>query len=192
MYSLKLITAAASTTPAISLEEAKAHLNITANEYDDEVERKVASATRWCERNVSGHMQHMVATWEWIANDFPCSAFTLPLPPLHSVVSVKYRSSTGSTHQAFASTNYITETPTDAPGWIELKPDETWPSVYAVENAVKIQFKAGSTSSTGVSATAKEATKMVLDELWNQGHVRDEVKESVFSFLGCDEYGAYS
>ena len=192
MHKLKLITAAPSTNLAISLDEATDHLHVTTDEYDAEIKNKIRSATRWCEQNVSGHVQHMVATWEWVNDTFPSRRIDLPLPPLHSIVSVKYRSSTGSTHQAFSSTNYNTETPTGARGWVELKPDESWPNTYPVSNAVKIQFKAGTTSSTGVSHTAQEAIKMTLTQLWFGDFVSDEAKDCIQSFVNCDEYGSYS
>lgn len=193
---LTLVTA--STGQPVSLEEAKDHLRVTDTNSDADIARKLRASTDFCQRSIGGHKQFMEATYDLVMEDFPPrdGKLELPLPPLRSITSVTYITSTGGT-TTMPSTDFITVTPTDEPGFIEPAFSATWPSPREQANAVTVRFVAGYDTEQGVPDTIKQAIMLMLGHFYVNreavvtGTIATEVDLAVKQLLGANEYGNY-
>ncbi len=136
---LRLITAP--TVEPISLTEAKAHLRVNHSDDDTIIGALITAATSFVD-GPSGFLgRALVAqTWELVIDEFPTSEIQIPLPPLQSVVSVKYDDTAG-IEQTLASTDYYVDDASE-PGWI-VPISTGWPSTIDAINAVRVRFIAG-------------------------------------------------
>lgn len=157
-----LYTAASSR--AVSVAEAKRHLNVSSTFDDTLIGELVDAATDLLEKRCSRAFvwQTRKCTMEGFSDSryvhdreiFP------PVSPLASVTSISYVSATGTT-TTMPSTDYIASTH-DRPGRISEAYDATWPATYGVANDVTLTYVAGhSSSSTGVGYSVKQAIKML-------------------------------
>jgi uncharacterized phiE125 gp8 family phage protein len=133
---LKLITAPA--VNPISLVEAKAHLRVDHSQEDTLIELFVKAATQNAEAFLGRAL--VTQTWELVLDSFPTEEVKIPLPPLQSVVSIKYDDSAGD-EQTLATDQYVVDTASE-PGWV-VPLTAGWPSTIDAINAVRIQFVAG-------------------------------------------------
>ena len=186
----------AATTP-VTLAEAKRHLRVTTDDDDQLVRDYLRAATEYCEDQVPGARSFSQCTWDWKIHAFPDDIFEIPRPPLQSVTHIKYyatASSTGLT--TLSSTAYIVNTPTSAPGSVELHPnDGAWPTVADRADAIHIRFVSGYSN---VPEQAKQAIKMIVGHYYNNreavltGTVSKEIEHGVRALLGSIGYGDYS
>lgn len=196
---LKTVTAA--TTTPVSLQEAKDHLYVTADTWNDDITRKLREAVDFCQRRIPGNRQIMSATYDAVLPEFPChdQSIRLPVPPLQRIAYVKYYDSSGvlktwgTTNGTTASTGYYTTvTPTHEPGTIEPAYGKVWPSTRARQDAVTIRFVAGYTSGSAVPGTLKAAVKLKLEHLFDPGRVDEQVMtRTINDLLALNSYGAY-
>lgn len=204
MNYLRTITAA--TTTPVSLQEAKDHLYLTANDRDDDIARKLREAVDWCERRITGGFQFMTAVYEIGLDEFPDGQndddcrLELPVPPLQKVNFVKYRAPATGTLTTFGTTNgstgstgyYYTVKPTNAPGFIAPAYGQSWPATRAQPEAVTVRFTAGYSAQSSVPASIKAAVKLKLEELFDPERGEPErVERAIKSLLLANEYGAY-
>lgn len=118
----------------------------------------IAAAREYCE-NYTGRAL-ATQTIEAYLDDFPCrSEIELPMPPLQSVTSVKYKDSAGTETTMTAITAYIIDTDSDV-GRIVLPYGLTWPSFtpYTV-NPIKIRYVTGYTD---VPKSIKQAMLLLI------------------------------
>lgn len=201
---MKLTVVTATTGTPVSLDEAKAHLYVTTNDKDADINRKVKAATRFCQGRIAGHRQFMKATYDGVMPGFPHDQrITFPLPPLQSITSIKYFNSTGgevsstSATSTFSSTDWNTVTPTEAPGFIEPVFGKVWPVTQPRIDAVTTRFVAGSTSVVDVPENIKAAVLLVVGHLWRNreavvtGVNATELQMSVDDLLNVSDYGFY-
>jgi hypothetical protein len=215
----KLITLP--TTTPVSLQEAKDHLYLTSDSYNDELARKLDEAVDFCQRRITGRRQFSSATYDMIIPAFPYYGFAgyygvtaygvngingttddrveLPYPPLVNVSSIRYYNSTGglayygSSHGSTASsTAWIQVIPGERPGYVIPAFGKVWPVTRVRPDAVTIRFVAGSTTPATVPASIKAAVKLKLEHLWDPERI-DEVRQSaaIDSLLACNDYGHY-
>jgi len=110
------------------------------DDEDSQITRYITIARRFCERLLN--RAFITQTWDLYARDFPAEdEMVLPLPPLQSVTSVKYKDSAG-VLQTWAASNYIVDTVRE-PGRISLKSLVSWPTVYDEIQAVQVRFVCG-------------------------------------------------
>lgn len=187
-----------STELPVSIPEAKAHLRLVDDDELDVLAGKLRAASQFCERQISGHRSFVKAKYEGILSEFPTNngRVEFPLPPLFQI-------STGSTEgvgyynssnvwTALSSTVYDSVIPEEAPGWIEPKQNESWPSVYDRPDAVKIRFEAGWKNADAVPAVIKEAVLLKTEHLWDPERVKaDEIDKAVSALLTTMDYGHY-
>jgi uncharacterized phiE125 gp8 family phage protein len=91
----------------------------------------------------------LTQTWDLVLDSFlrpgarcpSWNAIEIPLPPLQSVVSVKYLS-TANVLTTLAPTEYVVDLDS-TPGRVMPAYGKTWPSTLDFPNAVRIQFVAG-------------------------------------------------
>jgi uncharacterized phiE125 gp8 family phage protein len=118
----------------------------------------------------------LTQTWDLVLDTWPGETWIeLPLPPLQSVTSVKYRD-TGGTLQAWAATNYVVEAPAGSraqPGRVSLAYAVTWPSLYGQAGDVTVRFVCGyGAAASSVPAILKRA--MLVDAGAHYAH-REEI-----------------
>jgi len=151
MKSLALITAP--TTEPLSLDEAKAHLRVTADTEDELIDALITAVRQhidgrdgWLGRSL------ITQTWEVRLDRFPTGwesiepwprnvAIRVPLPPLQSVTSVKYLDSAGA-EQTLNSATYVVHV-VEEPGLIVPAYGQTWPTARDEPGAVRVRFVAG-------------------------------------------------
>lgn len=134
---LKLITPPASYP--VSLEEAKAHLNVNVDDHDSQIEIYRKAATEDAE-NFTGRA-FIDQTWDYYLDAFPTGEIKIPKPPMIGVLGVFYLDSAGA-EQQFAESGYIVDATSEL-ARITLVYGGTWPTAQAVANAVRIRFRAG-------------------------------------------------
>jgi uncharacterized phiE125 gp8 family phage protein len=131
----------------LTLAEAKRQVRRTDLTDDDElldltlipaVRERAEQATR---------RQLITATWDLKGDRFPCGdeAIVLPVPPLLSVVFVKYVDTAGAL-QTWSSSNYVVDAPAGARaarGRLTLAYGALWPVTRDQANAVTIRFTCG-------------------------------------------------
>lgn len=133
---IKLITPPAA--EPVTLAEAKAHCRVDHSADDARISAYIAAARQDCERWTG--RAFVTQTWELVIDEFPEDEIQIPLPPLQSVVSVKYDDGNG-TEQTIASTEYVVDDVSE-PGWV-VPAIGGWPSTFDGINAVRVQFVAG-------------------------------------------------
>lgn len=154
--SIRQITAG--TSEPVELAELRKHLH--ASTEDDDLVVDLQEAARdyvetWTRRALRAN-----TTWRLTLDDWPeGGVIELARSPVNSSTSVvvTYYPSTGGS-QTWASTNYVVDTEAE-PARVVLKRDNEFPTTtLRSANGVRVQFKAGSTTTP---ARAKHAIKML-------------------------------
>lgn len=103
------------------------------------------SAAREYGEDYTGHA-FAPQTWELMLDDFPEEDYiTIPLTPLTSLTSIKYKNSAGSETTATVTTDYLVDAD-NQPGKVFLPYGETWPDFTPYPyDAVRIRFVCGYT-----------------------------------------------
>jgi uncharacterized phiE125 gp8 family phage protein len=159
MRGLTLITAP--THEPISLDEAKAHLRKTESDEDESIRSLVKVARSYIEKRMG--RQLVTATWELSLPEW-CTRIELPLPPLQSVVSVKYFDGAGD-EQTLDSSVYEINT-TAEPGILRLAYGQIWPPLRCHEDVVKIRYRSGYGDASSVPEDIKAAIKLYVGHLY--------------------------
>lgn len=131
-------TASAANLP-ITLDEAKAHCRVTFADDDDLITALIKAATHELETRTQ--RTFCETTYIEILDSFPSAGIRLSLPPLLSVQSIVYFSTTGA-QLTLSANDYLVDTHNE-PGWIYPSVDKAWPETQDRINAVSITYKAG-------------------------------------------------
>lgn len=164
----------------ISLAEAKAHLRVDHTDDDVYISSLIAAARSYIDGDI-GFLQRALIwqTWDLIIDAFPTAALPtgtwwagsdavadtttairIPLPPLQSIVHVKYFDTTG-TETTMLSDDYVVDTASE-PGWL-LPSTAGWPATQEAINAVEIRFQAGyGPAATDVPDNIRHAVKLFV------------------------------
>lgn len=196
MPHLELVTA--TTGAPITTADAKAHLNIADDASHDTYisDTLVPTAVDYCERNISGGRQFMEATYDYVLPGFP-DRIELPKPPLKSVTSITYITSTGGS-ATVDTTNYSTQVPQHTPGFIDPVFAFEWPTARDQADAVTVRFVAGYDTPALVPPSIKHAIRLLVGHWFENreavvtGVIPNEMKIAVNSLLNGNEYGHYS
>lgn len=155
----------APTTQAVTLEDVRAHLNVSSTADDVLIKSYVIAATNLLENKTSRCFVRQTRVLK--ADTFDDSRYVMgrriypPRSPISSVTSLAYLTSTGGS-QTMPSSDYVVSTG-DQPGYVAEAYNATWPTVYAQPNSVTLTYVAGHTSSsTGVPEHIKQAIRMVV------------------------------
>lgn len=132
-------------TEPLTLTEAKLHLRLTADVIsgdtleDTLVANLIAAAREYCEKYCGRGLA--TQTVEAYLDSFPNGAIELPMPPLQSVTSIKYKDHTGIEKTLVADLDYLVDTNSL---YGRVVPVSSWPSFtpYAV-NPITITYTAG-------------------------------------------------
>ncbi len=148
----------------LSLDEAKAHLRVTATDEDDLIWSLIIAAREYAENFT--HRALMARTWEWRVDDFGCWQLQVPLAPLQSVSSIVYVDGQGDT-QTLATTEYQVDAASTPPR-IQPAYGKTWPQTRPQLNAVTVEFVAGYGGAGDVPQQIKQALLLIIAELYER------------------------
>lgn len=159
---LKLITAPAAL--AVSLADVKSQLRIDGAAHDATLTAYIDAATRVAEHETG--RRFITQTWEAVFDAFPCgAAVELGLPPVQSIVSVKYLDAAG-TEQTLSGAAYVLDAD-QLPGYVLPAADADWPSTADSVNAVRVRFLVGyGADATAVPANARVWITLAVAQLF--------------------------
>ncbi len=137
---MSLVIVTKPTAIALTLAEAKDHLEVPTADTDDDtlITRIIQSVTEMAQTRTN--RQLMPATYRYRIARFS-RIIRLPLPPLIGVDSVKYYDDDGN-EQTVDAASYRVDTDSE-PGRIELLPGYCWPTPRTTEKPIAIQFQCG-------------------------------------------------
>lgn len=163
---LRLITAP--TVEPVALADAQEHLRAAIGGTDAMLIEAYLQAAR---EAVENHTRRalMPQTWELRLPEFPVGAITLPLPPVLSVVSVRYTSAAGADTLLDPAAYQIEAPagPTAQPALLWPAVGTTWPGTRLDDRAaVRVRFQAGYANAGAVPAALRAAILLVLGELY--------------------------
>ena len=126
----------------ITLAEARDHLRLDADNtaLDAQIAIWITAAREACEHEI--HRALITQTWELVLDEFPCGALRLTLPPLQSILSVKYLDPAG-TETTLAPSEYSMDKDTEPGFVVPSLAAGAWPSTQGTINAVRVQFRVG-------------------------------------------------
>lgn len=157
--SLTLVTAPVA--EPLSTSEAKSHLRVDASTDDTLIGTLIVAARQHVEAFTRRVL--ITQTWDIVRNSFPPQSFIdLPLPPLQSVTSVKYKDQDGD-ESTMSSSDYIVDTAVE-PGRIVLAWGASWPGVTLYPaSPITVRFVAGyGDDADDVPQLVKQAMLMLI------------------------------
>lgn len=195
------VQSTASTTLALTLQEAKAQLNVSSTNDDAKITAYIKAATKTLEDRASRCFVTQTRTLKMHGFDDPRYVYDRcirpPRSPLKSVSSITYVDTNGTT-TTLPSSDYTVSTG-DMPGLIGEAYNATWPATRKQYNSVTVTYVAGhSTVTTGVPANCKEAVGMVAGHWYRNreavltGTISKEIEWGVDHLLGpemVEHYG---
>jgi uncharacterized phiE125 gp8 family phage protein len=148
---MRLITPPA--TLAVSVAEAKEHLEVEHDLHDLKIERFIRRATAHLD-GWQGVLRRALEPqeWEFALDEFPDGAIALPLGPVASVTSVIYADPAGA-EQTVDPGAYVLDPYSSggAEGWVV--PVDGWPAAMKTVLAVRVRYVAG----TGTPPAVQQA-----------------------------------
>ena len=163
---LTLITAPS--VEPVTLAEAKLQCKVDADlTADDALISALISAVReQAEHEIGGAL--ITQTWERTLDAFPAAggALELGMPPVQSLVSVKYLDAAG-TEQTLVNTAYTLDA-VAGPGWVLPAAGTDWPAAGDYANAVRVRFVAGYGLAAAVPAAVKAWMLLHIAEWYAQ------------------------
>ena len=165
---LRLITDC--TGELVTLDEVKAHLRLsTVGSDEDALLNTYIKAARKQAENITKRSL-LRQTWKVTMDDFPDSTAALYIPrsPISSTaadVVITYLDQTSGDSTTLAATAYTVDAES-IPARIFPSASNSWPSVFAVRNAISIQYEAGTSSISAVDENVKTWIKLQVGSLY--------------------------
>jgi len=153
------------TVEPLTLAEARDQLRIDGEDEDTLLAGLIQAAREWAEAFTRRAL--ITQTWELVLNTWPTGdRFSLPLPPLQSVTSIKYTDIDGD-EATFSSASYIADTD-HTPGRIVLKNGYSWPAVTLREvSGIRVRFVAGyGAAAADTPQVIRQAMLLVVGHLY--------------------------
>ena len=176
---LKTITAVS--TEPVTLSEVKAHLRVDSILDDTLITSLITVAREYIENFTKRALA--TQTLELILDSFPNAEYIdLPLSPLQSVTSVKYKDSSGN-ETTLGSSGYIVNTDF-LPGKIILAYGCSWPTFTPYPTgAIRIKYVAGHETNNPVPISIKQAMLLLIGHLYENREATNikELKEVPFA-----------
>lgn len=136
-------------------------LGSTVSTEDTLLSALITTAREYCEG--FQNRAYIVQTWELILDNWPYGdSIDIPLPPLQSITSIKYKNSTGI--EATLATNQYIVDPDSYLGRLVLAYGCTWPNaVLYPAGAIRVRFVAGyGDAATDVPQRVKQAMLLLI------------------------------
>ena len=142
----------------VSLSEAKLHLRVDTDADDDLIERLITVARRESEKIARRSL--ITQTLSLTLDGWPAPVFTLPRPPVQSIVAITYTESNGD-EITLDSDVYAFDAAT---GRVFLESGQSWPAVELRPYAsVNVEYVAGyGDAATDVPAEYKQAILLLV------------------------------
>lgn len=185
---LKIITAP--TEEPVTLAEAKAQLRVDWADEDTQINSYILAAREYVEGFQNRAL--VTQTWDLWLDGWPCiDRFSMPLPPLQSVTTIKYYD-TDNAEATLATTEYFVDDKSE-PGRIVLAYGKSWPSTnLRPANGVAVRFVAGYGLAAAVPQKVKQAMLLLVTLMYEkrlpvvEGKIVGEVPFAVSSLLWLD------
>lgn len=163
-------------TPALSLEAAKAHLNLQGiDDHDGVVAAAIADAIADVEGPNGIGVCLITQTWRLSLDAWP-REIRLPLGPVQSVEAITYLDPAGA-EQTLAADQYAYDLDRRPP---RIRPAEgvCWPALKAAPGVVKVRFKAGfGDGEADVPGNLRGALKLIVGHRFE--HRGDDAAEAL-------------
>lgn len=153
-------TVAPAVTP-VSVAEARDHCRVDTNDEDVLISALVDTAVSHLDGH-SGVLGRAMVTQTW-RQDYPrfVNRMRLPLGDLITVSSVTYYDADNAVQTL--STDIYTAFSDSVGPYLDLKPDQSWPSTYTREDAVRVTWTAGyGPAATDVPAAIRQAMLLMI------------------------------
>ena len=163
----------------VTLEEAKSHIRVVANDENAHIQQLIKVARKQVEADA--RRKYVRAVYKIRDRAFPCAdEYPLEWPTVEGITSVSYTASTGNT--VSLSTSVYELDANETPGFVRLRYNQNWPTTRDVQNAVITTITCGSTApQTNTPVEAKQAILLMIDDMYcNRG------------LCGCGGTDAYS
>lgn len=160
----------------------KEYLRVDGNNFDVTISNLIKAA-----REASQNYQNrafFTQTWELSFDSFPDTPIRIPLPPLQSIVSVKYTDENG-LEVTMSLTDFVIDKRSE-PGRIAFKFGGQWPVVtLQLIDSVVIQFTAGYTDINKVPNAVKLAYMVFISHRFENPGTED-IPQAFYSLLGAE------
>lgn len=157
----KLITAP--TEQAVSLAEAKSHLNVDDSEDNEAlIQTLIEAAQKKIEEDYD--LSLTAATYDLVLDGFP-SIIEIWMWPVASIDSVKYTDDDGDSNTV-SSDDYVTEL-TQKPARIQPGVDYSWPTPRQTVGSVQVRFTTGFTSPDVLPSDIKQALLLTVADWYH-------------------------
>lgn len=181
MGSLAVITGP--TAEPLTLAEARSQVKVTDADSDAKLAALIFAAREWAQGQSRRIL--MQQTLEYYLHVFPSCEIRLPVGPVQSITSVKYRN-TSNVEVTLAAAAYDTDLKTPVPV-IAPAYGYTWPDTYDRYNAVTVRFVAGYADQAPELHTVREAMLMWIQAQYDtderQHTLMMDVAEAILSPL---------
>jgi len=189
-YDYQLVTPP--TQNPVSLDEIKMQLNITGTQDDVYLRSLNTAATKWVEKYINEVL--VTQTWALFLDCWPNSnEIVIKKRPLQSVTNVNYYPADwnkSDPRSTYAATNYtVTEATQGKDALIFRFADASWPDLFQIRQAVRIEFIAGQ-EPADICADIKQAIAMIVTFLYeNRGDCIDEstLPGAIFGILNLNK-----
>lgn len=165
-YNLKT----APTSEPVTLTEAKAHLQVTGDTDNTQIEAFITVARQYVEERTN--RQLLTATWVLYLDCFPELPIRLEKSPVSAISEVAYIDSDG-TPDTVESDDYNADLKSE-PARLVPAYGESWPDTQDIQNAVQIEFTAGYSDAASVPGPIKAAMLLIIGHLYenrgDEGH----------------------
>jgi len=150
------------------------HLRLESGE-DDLIMRLIASARRYCEG--FQNRAYVTQIWDLHLEKFPLGCIKVPLPPLQSIVFIKYKDTTG-VIQTLDSSEYVVDAFSE-PGLICCAYGKSWPATYPEANSVQIKFVAGYGAAADIPPEIKQSILLKIADLYEHRGGDEGIDKSI-------------
>jgi uncharacterized phiE125 gp8 family phage protein len=194
------VQSVAPTTVALTLKEAKDHLNVSSTNDDSLIQDYVSAATQLLEKRTNRAFVHQTRVCKF--QSFTDSRYVrdqdiyLKMSPLSSVTSLVYVNASGTT--TTMPTSDYTVMSNSRPGRISEAYNASWPGTRGHPEDVTITYVAGhSSASTGVPQNVKHAIRMLVGHWYRNrehvlvGTISGEVAMSIDALLESEQIETY-
>lgn len=195
-------TSTAATIKALTVADAKTHLNVTHNEDDSLISDYIDAATKVLQDRCGRCF--VEETRKLVMNGFDDKRYVhdrviyLPRSPVSSVSSITYVNSSAGTTSTLASTDYVVSA-YDKPGRISEAYNATWPTPRCQPNNVTVTYLTGSSTTTAsVPANIKQALRMLVAHWYRNresalvGTVSTEISMGLDALLESERLEGYA
>ncbi|MDD5159684.1 MAG: head-tail connector protein [Sulfuricurvum sp.] len=147
-----LILKTAPLSAPVTLDEAKAHLNVLSDLDDELISFLIGVATEQAEEITN--RQLMRSTYEMTMDILP-DRFEIKKPPLHAVEKIEYIPDGSDSYAILDPSKYMVDN-TVEPGVVIRRNDATYPAISWMVNAVRVTFTAGYADAASVPKSIKQ------------------------------------